>query len=352
MSWIFSKELMALNGRQKNMEAQFAVVNQRRQYHNTVERGFAHQQGLHTNAAALIPTEVFREIDNVTKLVMRPDSEFTMLNDLLPLAKSLPIGKIEHQHRRASDSGSAITTISGAVPNTLDKTQYSFEKSIIPIHSDAFGREWRELEGQRSEGFDGLIDDAENATHEVRDKMVKYIFDGDASAVFNGTVWTGIRNDSRVAAIDLGAGGLNVDFTSSSLTGATARDKFIQIRNTLRITNNASGNLTVWVSREILSNLERWYTDNDKGFGTILADLKSLSGIADIKEDSELSGNEIVLAVLNSRFIRPLVGMAVNTVPLIRNNPFDNFNFLVWGAMGLEILTDFDGKTGVAYATG
>jgi hypothetical protein len=360
MSLIFSKEAMAVNGQSGvapdklklavNAVAQWNAVMARRAYFNTRERQFAADMGLHANAAALIPTEVYREIDNVTKAIMRDIGEFTFLSDMAALSKSLPVGKIEHQHRRASDSGSAITSISGQVPNTLDKAQYSFEKSIIPIHSDAYGREWRELEGQRSEGFDGLIDDAANSTHAVRAKINTYLFDGDANVVFNGQAWTGLRNDSRVASIDLGAGGLNVDFSSSATTAAAIRNGWISMRNTLRITNNAGPGQTYYVSPEILSNLERFYADDGRG-DTILQTLLKLTGVDAIKEDPELSGNQVLIATMTSRFMRLLTGMAVNTVPLVRNNPNDNFNFMVWAATGMEVLTDFDGKTGVAYAS-
>jgi hypothetical protein len=346
--YYFDKGLVANN---RNIGAQWNVVQNQRNTFDNFERHLAMMQGLAVNAAAIIPQDVFREFDNITKKIMRNDEGDVILNDLFPLAKALPVGKIEHQHRQASDSGNAITTISGQVPNSLDKAQYTFEKSIIPVHSDGFGRQWRELEGQRSEGFDGLIDDQENSVRAVRRKFVDYILDGDTGVVFNGTVWTGIRNDSRVAAVDLGGGGLNVDFTSSALTGAVARDKFIQVRDTLRITNNATMPVTFYVSREIMSNLERWYSDNDKGFGTILADLKNLNGVADIKESAKLIGNQIIGMVLNNQFIRPLTGMAVNTVPVVRQNPMDNHNFITWSAMGLEIKTDFDGRTGVLYAS-
>lgn len=330
-----------------NFNKQWEEVVARRKYFNANERQLAAIQG---NAAAVIPQDVYLEMDMVTKKIMRADEGDAILNDLMPLARSIDIGKIEYKFRRASDSGNAVTSISGQSVVSLDKANYSYDSAIIPVHQDGFGREWREYAGQRSEGFDALIDDQENSVRATRRKMVDYILDGDSGATFNGISWTGIRNDSRVASVDLGAGGLNVNLTSSATTGSEMRDAFKSMRDTLRISNNAYGPITFYVSREIFTNLERHYNENDVGYGTILEDLLKLSGVAAIKESSKLSGNELFACVLSSEFIRPLVGMGVNTIAIPRPNPFDNHNFITWGAMGLQVVTDYNGKTGVLYA--
>lgn len=345
----FDKELIAnAEGHvQRAANAQRQEVAARRKYFNELEKQHAAMTG---NAAAVIPQDVYREFDSITKRLMRNDEGDVLLNDLMPLARSINIGKIEYQFRRSSDSGNAKTTLSGQTPVLMDKAQYSYDKAIIPVHQDGFGREWRELEGQRSEGFDGLIDDQENSVRTTRRQMVDYILDG-SGVTFNGTTWNGLRNDSRVASIDLGAGGLNIDLTSASVSAADIRAAFIAMRDTLRITNNAMGGVTFYVSREIKSNLERYYADGDAGFGTLEKALLQLNGIVAIKETAKLSGNEVLLMVLSNEFIRPLVGMGVNTMAIPRTTPFDAYNFITWGAMGLQVVTDYDGRTGVAYAS-
>lgn len=344
----FSKELLAnAEGHvQRAANAQWAEVNARRDYFNKLEQTHAQMTG---NAAAVIPQDVYREFDNITKRIMRNDEGDALLNDLLPLARSINIGKIEYQFRRASDSGNAQTTLSGQTPILMDKAQYSYDKAIIPVHQDGFGRQWRELAGQRSEGFDGLIDDQENSVRAVRRQMVDYILDG-TGVTFNGTGWDGLRSDSRVASIDLGAGGLNVDLTSASVSAADVRAAFKSIRDTIRITNNAMGAVTFYVSREIKTNLERYYADDDAGFGTLEKALLQLNGVAAIKETAKLTGNQVLAMVLSNEYIMPLVGMGVNTMAIPRTTPFDAHNFITWGAMGLMVKTDYDGRTAVAYA--
>ncbi len=64
----------------------------------------------------------------------------------------------------------------------------------------------------------------------------------------------------------------------------------------------------------------------------------------------KLSGNEFFGFVPSSEYIRPLIGMATNTTAMTRLNPTDNYQFLVMGAMGIEIRADYNEKSGVFYS--
>lgn len=332
-----------LNG--VNHQAQFKHITGNRQAFNTHQRNLGR---LHGNSPAVIPQDVYKEFDNQTKAVMRANNQ-TLLNDLLPLAKSLPVGKVEHVVREASDAGVVTSSLSGQTPADLDKSDYDYASTIKVIHQSGFGREWMELEGQRSEGFDGLVDDQANVTRKVLDKMADHMYDG-VDITFKGTEAVGIKNSSRVQAIDLDATDLNVNFDTST-TPATIRSKWIDMIDKLRVTNNVEQDMTFYISAEIESNFQQFYgTAAGLSGKTVMQTLKELPGVADIKMDRSLDDNEVVFGVLSSEFIRPLVGMAMTTVPIMRQNPFDNYNFIVWTNIGLEIKTDYSGKTGWAYA--
>lgn len=329
----------------KHHKAQYGHTVQMREAFNTAQK---HMAALHGNAAAIIPQDVYREFENQTKEIMRAQN-LTLMNDLMPLAKALPIGKVEHVYRRASDSGIVISSLSGQTPAELDKADYDYDSSIKVIHQTGFGRQWMEMEGQRSEAFDGLVDDQANAVRAVQDAIAAHFYDG-VDVTFKGTSAYGIKNSTKTVDVDLDASGLNINFATSTDTAAM-RKAWISMRDNLRITNNVAENITFYISAEIESNFEQYYgTDAGDTGKTMLQTLKELAGIADIKMDRSLSGNEVVGVVLNSMFIRPLVGMAVTTVPLQRFNPFDNYNLTTWANVGLEIKTDFTGKSGVLYA--
>lgn len=349
----FDKEFALLNTRNgEHHKAQKRHITQQREWFansnaHLVEANRA-SSGYVGNAAAIIPQDVYREFESQTKQLLRAPN-LTLLNDLLPLAKALPVGKVEHIYRRASDSGVVVTDLEGATPVELDKAKYDYKSSIKVIHKTGFGRSWMEMEGQRTEGFDGLIDDQANSVRLMQETIAGHIYNG-VDVSFKGVSAYGIKTSADTVDVDLAAGGLNINFTSASATPDAIRAAWIALVDALRITNNVGSDITWYVSREIMSNFQRFYSTSDVGFGTILQALRQLVGVADIKEDAQLSGNEVIGVVLDSQFIRPLVGMAVSTVPLVRGNPFDNYNFITWANVGLEIKSDFAGRSGVLYA--
>lgn len=345
-----SKELFSNAQNMRNAQTQFADVQGRRSAFNKLQDSYAGMvdRAQVGNAAARIPAEVYREMDAQAESIRRANN-LTLLNDIMGLSKTLPVGKVLHEYRQSSDSGNVTNSIGGQVPAKLDKATYTYDGDIIIINSDAYGRGWREWQGQQSEGFDGLIDDNANSLRALQDDNVAQIYDG-KDVTFKGVKATGIKNNANTALVDLGAGGLNVDFTSSSLTAENARNALIQVLYTLRTTNNVTQDVTVYISREIEENWQRYYSSEDIAFGTLLENFKRIAGIADIKTDAHLTGNEMCMVALSSMYIQPLVGMATNTVPMMRTQPFDNYNFLVWNALGLQIRADADGRVGVLYA--
>lgn len=336
----FSK---GLNG--VNHAAQYTEVTQHRNGFNTMQGMLP---TIRANAAAIIPQDVYREFDNQTIALMRSPNH-TIMNDLMGLAKALPVGKIEHVVRKVSDNGNAKTSLAG-LPVELDKAQYSYDSTIKIIHQDGFGRNWMEMEGQRSEGFDALVDDQANSVRTVQDSIASHIVNGVTGVEFKGYTPDGIKNSTKVQAVDLDASGLNINFSSASSTAANIRNGWIAMDDFMTITNKHTMPRDYYVSQEIYSNFKRYATTTSDTGRTILQTLLDIPGIASIKEDASLSGNEVIGMVRESRWIRPLVGMAVTTVPLFRANPMDSYNFMTWANVGLEINTDYAGTKGVLYA--
>lgn len=335
---------------QRSIKGQFAEVQGRRNYANDMQDHIRAVGGdnIRVHQAARIPQDVYREMDSQAASIMRADN-LTLLNDLMPLAKALPVGKLLHEYRQASDAGLSTTSINGQVPAKLDKTSYTYDGAIVPIHAVGFGREWREWSAQQSENFDGLLDDNANAMRELTDTTVNHIYDG-ADVTFKGVSAYGIKNSANTQLANLTTLNGGIDFTSSVATAEALRNGLIALLYQLRTTNNVTEDVTVYISREIEQNFQRYFSSEDMSFGTLLENFKRIAGIADIKTDAKLSGNELVMVALQSKYIQPLIGMAASTVPIVRNQPFDNYNFLGWTAVGLQIRADYTGKSGVLYA--
>lgn len=312
-------------------------------------------QGLITVNEGLVPQDVYKEFDNVSVEIMRSDDGDTFLNDLLPLSRSIGIGKLTHQFRQVSDAGVAKTSMNGQAGVVMDQTEFTYDGTLVPVMDAGFERGWREMAAQTSEGFDALIDDNREVTKTLRRHIADSFLDGHSDAngqtiVVDGLSWTGMRNDSRVGQVDLGGGGINFDFTDVAQTPDAIKAAWMQVRDVLWITNNCERDATYYVSKTIASNFERKFSSSYDTV-TIMQELADLMGVAGIKVTSKLAGNQIMAFPLDSGFVRPIVGMGVNTTALARPNFNSSHRFMVWGAVGWEVRTDFNGQTCAIYAS-
>ena len=333
---------------------QWAEVQRSRNMANNHNRSLAAMAGEMVTNEGLIPRDVYQEFDSVTVERFRSDDGDTFLNDLLPLSRSLSIGKLVNRFRQASDAGNAQTSMTGQIGVKMDQAEFTYDGSIVPVHDTGFFRNWREWNAMTSEGFDGLIDDQRESVATLRRLLADNFLDGHKdkagnAIVVDGLSWLGMRLDNRVAQIDLDASGINFDFTLTSNTGDQIKAAFIQIRDVMWITNKCEKELTYYVSREIASNFERKFsTQYDAKI--IMQELADLMGVAAIKVSSKLSGNELMGFPLDSNFIRPMVGMGINTVAMPRPVYNSNYEFAVWGAIGFEVRTDFAANTCAFFA--
>lgn len=351
---IFQRSII---GNSRSGQAQWqAVVGAR--------RGYNANEALHANALraagmrvneGLIPQDVYQEFDNVTVERFRSDDGDTFLNDLLPLSRSVNIGRLIHKFRRASDAGVTQTSMTGQIGVKFDQVEYNYDGSLVPIHDTGFYRNWREWNAQQAEGFDALVDDQRESVAALRRKICDSFLDGHKDKngkiiVLDGISWSGMRNDSRVAQVDLDAGGLNFDFTLTTKTYEEIEAAFKSVRNVLWITNNCEKDATYYISREIASNFERYSSEYVSSSNKIIQRLSSLMGVADIKVSSKLSGNEMMAYPLDGMSVRPIVGMGVNTVAMPRPVYNSNYEFVVWGAVGFEVRTDYSSRKCALFA--
>jgi len=309
--------------------------------------------GMVSNAAAVLPRDAWLDLDGITRRIMRNDEGNAFMADLMPLAKAVNIGKLVHLNRVASDAGRVVRSMSGQVPETLDKVEYDYRGVPVPIFASSYGREWREWNTLQSENFDALADDQEAITAAIREDMADYALDGDASITFEGYTARGIRTSPLSKAINLGsaAGGANIDLTAAATT-SDAIEAFINGAFGKMLDDNLVARpVNLYISPEIARNWDRPYSG---AAGTKPGSLRDAilanRRINKIEVTFKLSGNQFFFFVPSAEYIRPLVGMAVSTTAMARLHPMANYSFLVAGAMGLEIRADFSGKSGVGYS--
>lgn len=350
---IFSK---ALVGNSRSAKEQWAEYIQNRQLNDMVNKNLVEQArraGIVVNNG-LIPQDVYQEFDNTSVERMRLDDGDVFLNDLLPRSKSVSIGKLVHKFRQVSATSGVKTSMSGQTGTLLDRTDVSYDGTLIPIHDAGFGREWREWNALTSEGYDALIDDQRARVANVREYLADTFLDGHTDKDGNfinvdGLEWQGMRADSRVAQIDLGVGDVNFDFTDTAQTAENIKLNWIEVLDVMRITNKCGMDLNIYVSKEIMSAWERrWSTSWDAP--KLQEELTGHQGVASIKSSNKLSGNEIMGFPASGDLVRPITGMALNTTPIVRHQVRDDYMFLVWAAIGWEVRTDYSGNSCAFFA--
>ena len=328
--------------------AMWNEVSLKREWFHQTEEAFAAVQ----NASAVLPRDAWLELDGITRRVMRTDEGSSYMNDLMPLAKAVDIGVLVSLNRVSSDVGAPVMrSMSGQVPVALDKVTYAYRGTPVPIFADGYKREWREWRTLQNANFDALADDQEATTAKIKRDMALFSLNGDASIVVQGYQAYGIRTNPLSKTINVGASGNNIRLDLPATT-SDAIEAFINGPfGAMLDANLVNQKVNIYVSPEIMRNFDRPYSGSS-GFkiGSLREALESNRRINKIVQTFELTGNEFFGFVPSAEYIRPLVAMAVNTTAGARMNPTDNYQFLVMGAMGLEIRADFNNRSGVFYS--
>ena len=316
---------------------------------------FAHTEGQlasFQNASVILPTEAWKELDTITQRVMRSDEGEAYMADLRALARPVDIGVLVHLKRTASDMGHVTRSLSGQKAVPMDKVSYTYLGTPVPIFDSGYGREWREWNTLQNATFDALADDQEAATAAVMRDQAEYTLNGDTAISVQGYQAFGILNHPNSKAINLGtgAGGASINLVTAD---ADDVDAFIVnvLGKVLDDNKLAARRVNLYVSPEIGRAWDRSYS-GAAGFkdGTIRDYLLKNRRIAKIEVTDRLSGNQFFGFVPDAQFIRPLIGMAVSTTAITRTRPRDNYQFMVSGAMGLQISADANGHSGVFHS--
>lgn len=309
--------------------------------------------GFSVNAGRL-PDDMFREFDKIAVERMKLDEGDAFLNVLMPMARAISIGKLTFENARASDAGVVQTSMTGQIGVKFDEVDYSTDGTIVPVHDNGWSINWRKMASASDEGFDIQFDNQREQVSAHRNNLADTFLDGmiDKKGEFivvDTRSWKGMRNDTRVAQVDLGAGGVNFDFTDKSKTGEEIKAAFIEIRDTMRIENKCTLDLDYFVSELIGSNFERKFSAQYDA-QTIEAELSQLVGVGSITRSSKLGsgaatdGNEMMGFPTNGQ-VRPITGMGVSTIALPRQVYNANHSFVVASAVGWEVRDDFFGNT-------
>ncbi|NWC63745.1 major capsid protein [Cedecea sp. P7760] len=291
---------------------------------------------------------MYKAYDQTVLAQFEPNTEFTLLNDLMPLSRSVRLEESVYEYARTGGRGWAHTSMSGQIGAALDAKSYTFDGTMVPIHDSGFKFNWRDPVFNKGSALSSLADAQSGSVDDVRRQYVNYIWEGFRDAAgnyvkFDDKTWKGLRHDERVAQVTL-----TVNFATSTDPKAM-RAAAIALRDVLKLQNYQYGQQTWYISSEIMSNWEQYFDVNS--LRTVLEEIAKLAGISAIKEDSQLTGNEILIVPLAAGVIAPIVGQAFGTVADPRQFYNSDYVWRTWGAAGLMVKQDINGHFSVIHAS-
>lgn len=344
MTWYIDATQLQNN---RNLQRQHEdVVGLRAIHHENEQRVMGLAPVNMRNAHAQIPLEVYRQFDADTRQLFLPEGGIAgdgLLTDLLALGRSVHIGQLVSGYRRAGGLAGGQSSIDGQHSKPVDQVAYDYEQDLVPIHDKVVGRKWRELEAMRSGNFDALVDDVAAGTRVVRETILNALLDGLPNLNYQGASAYGIKTNPNTNVVTL-----TVNLASAATTFQQAEQEIIRILRILHDDNNQVGDVTIYVSSAVWYNWLRTDT-NDTRFSTWLEAFQRIPGVGAIKRSTKLSGGEVVAMIPRQDVISPIVGQAVNAVPIARPTPYADFNVWIWSAVGLRVTADYEGNSGVLY---
>lgn len=354
--FVFSRSIGERTGNLEVNQAQFAELQMARNEGAQAAADFLGRvRGIREDAGRLNAVNavddirrLYRAFDTTVLAQFEPNTQFTLLNDLMPLSRSVRIEQSRYDYARTGGRGWAHTSMSGQIGAALDAKSYTFDGTMVPIHDSGFKFTWRDPIFNSPSALQSQADAQRGSVEDVQRQYVDYMFNGFRDSEgnfvqFDGLTWKGLKNDERVAQVTL-------TFNFATSTDPVAlRTNAIALRDVVRVTNSQYAPQTWYVSAEIMSNLERYFDVN--ATRTVLEELLKLSGIDAIKEDAQLSGNEILIVPLTAGVIAPIVGQAIGTVADPRQFYNSDYVWRTWGAMGLMVKQDINNKFSVIHAS-
>lgn len=292
------------------------------------------------------PLDLFREWDNQTIAQFRLDEGDNILNRLMPLSRSINIGRTILEGARASDAGNFTQSMSGEEGSQYDNVDYDLNQTIVPIGQNGYKRNWRENQQLSLEDFNDAANQQREAVRTHRQGVIGTFMDGHKNKdgqfiVEKGSQWQGVRADSRVDQVDLGAGGLNVDLTSSATTGTAIFNAFLEMARIRAVDNKVAAGAIYFVSPTIFFNIMRDFATEFNG-KSMKNKILEIEGILGIEMTSVLVGNQVLSIPFQTTYIQPVVGMGVSTIARSRPEWNSPFAFEVISAIGWNVKTDFE----------
>ena len=301
-----------------------------------------------------IPQDVYKDFDRDIATEQLNDRGMPFINRLMPRAKSVGIGKLTCNYAQSSEIGIVQTSLSGQQGILADAIEHQYDGFPIAVHDTATDVNWRQFASASSEGYDLLRENVQSSVRAMGEHAADTFLDGMVDKGGNyitvdNRTWKGIRNESHVEQVNLGAAGINFDFTDGTQTGEAIKSAFLEVRNALRVDNNFTGEIFFTISVEIETVWEKRFSAQYDS-KTVQQELTGMAGVAGFEMSRKMSGNEM-MGLPQDDSVRPVVAMPISTIILPRRMYSDNYRAVTSSVMGWEAKNDIQGRKTALYAS-
>lgn len=344
-------------------QAKLVAFNRKQNYlsdivHCSMMAEAAKAEGIYTKQLSVnegfIPQDVYKDFDRDIVTEQLNDRGMPFLNRLMPRSKAVGIGKLTSNYAQSSEIGVVQSSLSGQQGVLADAIEHQYDGFPIAVHDTAVDVNWRQFASASSEGYDLLRENVQSSVRSMNEHAADTFLDGivdkDGNYItVDNRTWKGIRNETHVEQVDLGAAGINFDFTDGTQTGEAIKAAFLEVRNKLRVDNNFSGDLFFTISVEIETVWEKRFSAQYDS-KTIMQELAGMAGVAGFEMSRKLTGNQM-MGLPEDDSVRPLIAMPVSTIILPRRMYSDNYRAVTSTVMGWEAKNDIQGRKTALYAS-
>lgn len=344
-------------------QAKLVAFNRKQNYlsdivHCSMMVEAAKAEGIYTKQLSVnegfIPQDVYKDFDRDIVTEQLNDRGMPFLNRLMPRSKAVGIGKLTSNYAQSSEIGVVQSSLSGQQGVLADAIEHQYDGFPIAVHDTAVDVNWRQFASASSEGYDLMRENVQSSVRSMNEHAADTFLDGivdkDGNYItVDNRTWKGIRNETHVEQVDLGAAGINFDFTDGTQTGEAIKAAFLEVRNKLRVDNNFSGDLFFTISVEIETVWEKRFSAQYDS-KTIMQELAGMAGVAGFEMSRKLTGNQM-MGLPEDDSVRPLIAMPVSTIILPRRMYSDNYRAVTSTVMGWEAKNDIQGRKTALYAS-
>ncbi len=293
------------------------------------------------NAISSLPHDFFGQW--ASDAVEIQHQELTVLNRLNNISRAVDIGVFVDHFMTASDSGDVNRSIDGKSQAKKDQAAFDYHGVPIGINDSVAAFGWRQMKAAQNRGFNLSAISLTNNQRKVAESLEHDALYGSGIS-FDGAKSYGLLTHPKRNKV---AHGVDIQ----ALDGKGAKGLGIKIMNSM----HAAG--FMGASMEVFLNYADWYHLSTTDYSANYPNKSALDGLLEalpagsvVTGTASLEASEVAGIVKRRDVFEILSAMPMATIPKVRHDSTDDYEFRVMAAQALQLKFDFNGRAGYFHA--